>query len=110
MSEPIRWGILGTGFAARNFAEGLRSVPDAKLVAIGSREISRASEIATRHNAQPFGSYVDLAHQSNIDVIYVATTADRHQADCLLCINAGKPILCEKPFALNAAEAGEIVA
>src|SRR3954447_26908753 len=109
MSARVRWGILGTGHAARNFAEGLRVLPEAKLAAAGSRDAARAAVFSAAYKARPCGSYEELVGLSDIDVVYVATTPDRHREDCLLCLNAGKPVLCEKPFALDARQAREIV-
>ncbi len=111
MSETIRWGIIGTGAIARQFAEGLSVVPDAELVAVGSRARKTADafgdafDVPHRH-----GSYEDLANDPEVDVAYVATPHNLHHHDTLLCLEAGKPVLCEKPFAINHAQAEEMVA
>ncbi|NES83967.1 MAG: Gfo/Idh/MocA family oxidoreductase [Moorea sp. SIO2B7] len=111
MSKIIRWGILGTGYVAREFAQGLRSLPDAQLLAIGSRTLTKAEEFARQLNVpRAYQSYEDLVKDDNIDVVYIATPASRHKDDCILCLEAGKAILCEKPFTLNAQEASEIIA
>ncbi len=109
-SSKVRWGILGTGTIARSFAEGLKSVPDAELVAVGSRTKETAAAFAAGFQIPAaYGSYSGLAAAENVDVVYVATPNSRHKEDCLLCINAGKAVLCEKPFAMNAADGQEIV-
>lgn len=107
----IRWGIIGTGRAARNFAQGLRSLPEAKLSAIGSRTLATAREFAHKFNV-PFAhqNYEELANNQQVDVIYIATPNNRHKKDCLLCLNSGKAVLCEKPFTINAHEAREVIA
>jgi predicted dehydrogenase len=108
---PIRWGILGTGAIARLFARDLRSLPDAELIAVGSRSRERA-EVFGRELGVPhrFGSYAELVGDPRVDVVYVATPAAAHRENMLLCLEAGKAVLCEKPFTVDAAEAREVVA
>ena len=110
MPETIRWGILGTGKIAHKFAEALEVVPDAELSAVGSRAQGTADafgdefEVPRRH-----ASYTALAEDPEVDAIYVSTPHPMHCRDTLLCLNADKPVLCEKPFALNAREAETMV-
>jgi predicted dehydrogenase len=109
MHKTIRWGILGTGYIAGEFAQGLQLVPDAKLVAVGSRQLGTAQKFAERFKVpQAYGSYEALVN-SDLDVIYIATPAGRHREDCLLCLNANKAVLCEKPFTVNAKQAREVI-
>lgn len=109
-SQPIHWGILGAGTIAAKFAEDLQTLPDAQLWAIGSRTPAAAQAFAKQFKVpQVYGSYEDLAQDSAIDVIYVATPHSRHKADCILCLEAGKAVLCEKPFTINAAEAQAVI-
>ena len=109
--DKIRWGILGTGGIARSFAEGLKVLDDAELVAVGSREAQSANEfgdlfgVSRRH-----ASYAELANDPEVDVIYVATPHPAHKDNTLLCLQAGKAVLCEKPFTINAKEAAEMIA
>jgi predicted dehydrogenase len=106
----IRWGILGTGRIAGEFAEGLSSVSDARLVAVGSRTAASAARFAETWGAeQVCGSYEALA-AADIDVIYVATPHPMHYENTLLCLRAGKHVLCEKPFTMNAREAAHLIA
>jgi predicted dehydrogenase len=110
MSKIIRWGILGTGRIAQDFAKGLQSLPDAKLWAIGSRNLATAEQFGHQFNiSKTYANYESLVKDPDIDVVYIATPQERHKQDCLLCLNAGKPILCEKPFMLNAQEAREVI-
>lgn len=107
---PIRWGILGTGRIAGLFAQGLAAVPDAALVAVGSRTQEAAEAFGERVGApRRHGSYEALANDPGVDVIYVATPHPLHCENTLLCLRAGKAVLCEKPFAINAAEARAMV-
>lgn len=109
--EKIRWGILGTGRIAGVFAEGLRAVDDAELVAVGSRTAEAAQAFGTRFGAaRAHPSYEALANDPEVDAIYVATPHTLHKDNTLLCLAAGKPVLCEKPFAINAGEAAEMIA
>jgi predicted dehydrogenase len=111
MSEITRWGILGTGRIAGLFATGLASAPGAALVAVGSRTQETADTFGDRFNIpRRHASYEALAADSDVDVIYVSTPHTRHAENTLLCLNAGKAVLCEKPFALNARQAEEMVA
>lgn len=105
----IRWGILGTGRIAHSFAEGLRSTPGAELFAVGSRTAAAASAFAAKFGIpQSFDTYRGLAEAKDIDAIYIASINTQHKEDCLMCIDAGKAVLCEKPFAMNAVDAQEI--
>jgi len=107
---PIRWGILGTGAIARVFARDLEYLPDARLVAIGSRSVERADafgkELGVPHR---YGRYADLVEAPDVDVVYIATPASAHRENMLLCLEAGKAVLCEKPFTLDAREAREVI-
>jgi len=110
MSKIIRWGILGTGRIAQDFAQGLQSLPDAKLWAVGSRHLATAEQFGYQFNIpKTYANYESLVNDPDIDVVYIATPQERHKQDCLLCLNAGKPILCEKPFMLNAKDAREVI-
>lgn len=106
----IRWGILGTGSIAGQFARGLAALDDAKLVAVGSRTAAAAAGFAQRVGAErAHGSYAELAHDPQVDAIYIATPHPLHHANTLLCLGAGKAVLCEKPFAINAGEAAAMI-
>ncbi len=109
MPKIIRWGILGTGYIAGEFAQGLQRIANSQLVGVGSRQLNRAQDFARRHQIpQAYGSYEDLVN-SDLDVIYIATPAARHRDDCLLCLDANKAVLCEKPFTVNAQQAKAVI-
>ena len=106
----IRWGIWGTGVIAHQVASDFRLVSGAVLHAVASRTVERAGQFASRHGiARSYGGLEPLLSDAEVDVVYVATPNYRHAEDCLACIQAGKAVLCEKPFALNLAEARQIV-
>ena len=111
MPERIRWGILGTGSIARQFATGLGALPDAEIKAVGSRKAETADAFADEYQVpKRHGSYEALAADPDVDVIYVATPHPMHKDDTILCLEAGKPVLCEKPFTLNARDTAEVIA
>ncbi len=108
--SKIRWGILGTGGIARLFAEGLTFLDEAELVAVGSRGAKSAEEFGEQYLVpRRHASYVELANDPEVDVIYVATPHTSHKENSMLCLQAGKAVLCEKPFTLNAREAAELI-
>lgn len=111
MSQKIRWGILSTGKIARSFAEGLGFVPDAELVAVGSRTAETAQAFAREFKVpRAHANYEALANDPEVDVVYIATPHSLHHDNCILCLKAGKHVLCEKPFTINAAEAERVIA
>jgi predicted dehydrogenase len=111
MSRTYRWGILGTGAIASKMAQALHKVDGAELAAVGSRSRQGADALGDKFSvARRHASYEDLAADPAVDVVYVATPHPMHKSNSLLCLEAGKAVLCEKPFTVNAAEAGEVVA
>lgn len=109
--EKIRWGILGTGSIAKQFARGLSVIPDAELAAVGSRTAESAAKFATEFKVpRAHASYAALAADKQVDAIYVATPHPMHVDNAILCLQAGKAVLCEKPFTVNASEAARVIA
>ena len=100
--ETIRWGVLAPGRIAHSFAADLALVPDAELVATGSRSLERASEFAAEFGGAAHGSYEDLVSDPQVDVVYVASPHALHDEHTRLALAAGKPVLCEKPMTLDA--------
>jgi predicted dehydrogenase len=108
--RALRWGILGTGAIARQFVEGLNALPGAEVLAVGSRsEVSAEGFAEGRSIPRRYASYEDLASDPDVDVVYVATPHPFHAENAELCLEAGKAVLCEKPFTVNAAEAERVV-
>jgi predicted dehydrogenase len=108
--KKIRWGIFGTGRIAGKFAEGLAVLPDAELVAVGSRTQAAADDFAKRFNVpRRHASYAALAADGAVDALYVATPHSLHAENALMGLDAGKSVLCEKPFAINAREAEKMI-
>jgi predicted dehydrogenase len=110
MAETVRWGILATGGIAAAFAGDLVDIPDAELVAVGSRSKESADAFAERFGIpRAYGDWASLAADEDVDVVYVATPHTAHRAAAGLCLEAGRNVLCEKPFTLNLREARELV-
>lgn len=109
MTERIRWGIIGAGNIAKSFANDLPHTETGVLAAIASRTVDRANAFAARHpSCQVFGNYQEMVNSDAVDAIYVATPNSLHCEHALLAIEAGKPVLVEKPFATSATEAEKI--
>lgn len=103
-----RWGILATGGIAHAFARDLRTA-GLELAAVGSRRQGSADAFAAEFGiAAAHGSYEALAADDGVDIVYIATPHPGHAEAALLALDAGKHVLVEKPFALNAAEAAAI--
>ncbi|WP_175940476.1 Gfo/Idh/MocA family oxidoreductase [Caballeronia sp. BCC1704] len=98
--ESIRWGIVGAGRIARRFAESLQHVEGATLAGVSSRRPESARALAEPFGATAFDDFDTLL--ANIDALYVATMQDSHPHYALRAFAAGKPVLCEKPAAVNA--------
>ncbi|CDG80953.1 Gfo/Idh/MocA family protein [Janthinobacterium agaricidamnosum] len=111
MDNVIRWGILGTGKIAHALAQALADVPDARLVAVASRSSAGAERFGAEFGvARRHASYQALADDPEVDVIYIATPHTLHAENTLMCLNAGKHVLCEKAFTMNRREAQQVVA
>ena len=108
--STFKWGILGPGGIARAFAKDLQLLEGHEVAAVGSRTLSNAQEFAKTFGGTAYGSYEELVADPTVDAIYVATPHPSHKENVITALNAGKPVLCEKPFAVNAHEAREMVA
>lgn len=110
MATRTRWGILATGGIAATFVADLKLLPQAEVVAVGSRTPAAARRFADAHDIpRAYGSWTGLVEDPEVDVIYVATPHSAHHEAAALCLRAGKPVLCEKPFALNLAQSEDLV-
>jgi predicted dehydrogenase len=110
MSKKIKWGILGCGKIANKFASDLKYVEDAELAAIASRNPEKLATFSKEYRpVQVFNSYEALVNCADVEAIYVATPHGMHYDHVMLCLRHGKAVLCEKAFALNLAQAREMV-
>ena len=108
-ATSVRWGILGTGWIARQFVADLK-LTGRQVRAVGSRADETAERFASEFGiSHAHGTYEALVADPDVDIIYVATPHIRHHADASMALRAGKHVLVEKPFTINAAEAQSLV-
>ena len=111
MTAPLRWGVIGTGGIAQSFAADLTFTESSRVAAVGSRHIDSANRFADEFDVpNRHASYEALVADPDVDVVYVATPHPMHRENTLLALGAGKPVLVEKAFTMNSAEAEELVA
>ncbi|NCU89582.1 MAG: gfo/Idh/MocA family oxidoreductase [Actinobacteria bacterium] len=106
--SDLRWGLIGTGGIARAFARDLTRTSGHTVAAVGSRTLAKATEFAQQSGGIPYGSYEELV-AADIDAVYVATPHPMHAPNTILALNHGKPVLCEKPFAVNSRESASMI-
>lgn len=105
----MKIGILGAGNIAQNMANTLNAMEDAQFYAVGSRSMEKAEKFAKEYGAEKaYGSYEDLVSDPEVELVYIATPHSHHFEHAKLCIEHGKPVLCEKAFMANAKQAKEI--
>jgi predicted dehydrogenase len=111
MAAPtLRWGVLAPGWIAHNFASALRRGTRQEIAAVGSRNLGRAKVFADEFGApNAYGSYEELLSDPQVDIVYVASPHSEHHRQARLALEAGKPVLLEKAFTRNAAEAGDLI-
>jgi predicted dehydrogenase len=108
--EPLRWGVIGKGGFAATMTADLNLSDSGRVVAVGSRHQASADRFADQFGIpRRHGSYEDLVTDPEVDAVYVATPHPMHYNDTLLALEAGKPVLVEKAFTMNAAEAHDLV-
>ena len=108
--EKIRWGIIGPGKIAANFANDLQLVDDALITAVASRDIERAQNFANDFEVEHvFGSYAELFKSKVVDVVYIATPHVFHKKLTIQAMQHGKHVLCEKPMGVNRFEVEEMI-
>jgi predicted dehydrogenase len=118
----LKWGILATGGIAETFSRDLTADPATRgrpdishkiVAAASSSSADRAKEflkkIGAPAEAKGYGSYKELVADKDVDIIYVATPHSHHYQNCMLCLEAGKNVLCEKALTVNAAQAEKLI-
>jgi predicted dehydrogenase len=109
-TEPLRWGLIGSGQIASDFADDLTLTDSGRVVAIGSRSQESADRFADKFDIpNRHASYEALVADPAVEVVYVGTPHPMHYANALLALEAGKPVLVEKPFTMNADEARRLI-
>ncbi|MBD2870254.1 Gfo/Idh/MocA family protein [Paenibacillus arenilitoris] len=108
--QTIKWAILGPGGISSTFAKDLAYAEGAELIAVGGRNLEKAERFAKEYNIpRAYGSVDQLAGDEDVDIVYVGTLHPAHKDNVLAMLRAGKAVLCEKPFCMNAAEAKEMI-
>ena len=110
MNKTYKWGILGAARIADKFVEGLKILPNAERYAIASRSPERAEAFKEKHGmVKAFDSYEKMLADPELDIVYIATTNNLHFEHAMLCLEAGKAVLCEKPLASNLSQVEQMV-
>jgi predicted dehydrogenase len=110
MNKTYKWGILGVARIANKFADGLKILTNAERYAIASRSPERAESFKEKHGfTKAFGSYEEMLADPELDIVYIATTNNLHFEHTMLCLEAGKAVLCEKPFASGLSQVEKMV-
>jgi predicted dehydrogenase len=110
MSQKVRWGSIGLGKIAHNFASDLQLSETGILHAVASRTTEKAAAFAEKYNApKAYGSYEKLANDPDVDVVYIATPHVFHCENTMLCLARQKGVLCEKPMGMDSTEVKTMV-
>jgi dihydrodiol dehydrogenase / D-xylose 1-dehydrogenase (NADP) len=110
MSMTMRWGIIATGWVSDKFARALKLTPEAELVAVGSRSQAGAEAFGDTHGIpRCHPSYDALVADPDVEIVYVGTPHNLHRDATVMALEAGKHVLCEKPLAVNAGQAAEMI-
>jgi predicted dehydrogenase len=110
-NKSYNWGMLGAGRIANKFADGLKCLPNANRYAVAARSLERAEVFKNNHDFEKaYGSYEEMLADPQVDVVYISTTNNLHYEHTMMCLEAGKAVLCEKPFASNREQVEKMVA
>lgn len=109
----MKWAIMATGNIANKFARTINAMKEngeaQELEACASRTLDKAKDFAKQYEiAKAYGSYEEMLADEAVEAVYVATPNNLHYENCKACLNAGKHVLCEKPFTVSATEAKEL--
>lgn len=109
--KQVKWGIVGTGNIATQFAQGLQQVENAQIAAVASRSIDSAAAFARTFDiSKYYGSYEEMAKDTDLEIIYIGTPHPQHYENVMLFLEAGVPVVCEKPLGVNAAQTEKMIA
>ena len=109
MKTSFKWGIIGPGRIAMKFADAVLKIPNASIYAVASRSSNDPEQLKqTFHAEKYYSSYEELAADTEVDAIYIATPHRFHYENTKLCLEAEKAVLCEKPLTVNAKQADEL--
>lgn len=110
MTGKTRWGVIGTGAMAQRGAAALSRMKTAQMVAVASRSADAANRFADAFDIpHRSGGVENIAQNPEVDAVYIATPPALHAGQALCCVEAGKSVLCERPFAINSREAAPVI-
>lgn len=112
--KVYRFGIAGPGVIAEKFVQGLMVTSNVVLAAAASKNISRAETFLEKYaskypDTKAYGNYEEMARDPDIDAVYISNLNDAHCDTAMLFLNHKKPVICEKPFALNAMQVSQMI-
>ena len=108
--EKFKVGIIGAGHIAEKMAWTVSQMEEAENYGVASRDLGKAQAFAEKYGfKKAYGSYEELADDPDVELIYVATPHSFHHTHVRMCIEKGKPVLCEKAFMLNKAQAEDVI-
>src|SRR3954467_15042266 len=102
-----RWGLLGAGQISRTQSLVLPAADGAELFAVAARDLERARSLGAPRS---YGSYAELIADPDVDAVYIGLPNDAHLPWAVAALRAGKPVLCEKPLALDVGEVDDLLA
>jgi predicted dehydrogenase len=109
-NRSIKWGIVGLGNIASQFASDLLLIENAELTAVASRDFTKAEEFGGKFNAlRMYNSYDLLFEDSEVEIVYIATPHNSHAELSIKALEKGKHVLCEKPMALSYQDAQKMI-
>lgn len=105
-NNMFKFGIMGAGSIAEKFCQAVQLVDGAEVAAVSSKSMQRAEEFAKKNEVPAFyGNYKDMLEKAGVDAVYIATTNNFHYDNCMLCLDYGKAVLCEKTMVMSKKEA-----
>ncbi|MCK9155058.1 MAG: Gfo/Idh/MocA family oxidoreductase [Paludibacteraceae bacterium] len=105
-----RWAILGAGHIAEKFSESLKVCQQAELYAVASQSLDKAENFCKDFGfKKAYGSYEEMLADPSVDIVYIATPNNLHFEHTMMSLNAGKAVLCEKPFGLNKSQVDQMI-
>lgn len=108
--NKVKWGIIGLGKIAHQFAQELLLVEEAEIAGVASRDLEKATEFAQMYNCKKaYGSYDAIINDQEIDILYIATPHNSHALWTIKALENNKHVLCEKPIALNYTDALQMI-
>lgn len=109
--RQVKWGIVGTGNISTQFTQGLQLVEHAQIAAVASRSMDSAKTFAQKFSIpKAYGSYQDMAKDTELEIIYIGTPHPQHYENVMLFLEAGFAVICEKPLGVNAAQTEKMIA